>query len=67
MSHASPHLLAVEFPADADADGAFDQPADVESSTGCRQWSSLKRSSSPPPPREDDRERAKSLPAYGCL
>ncbi|XP_070841371.1 F-actin-uncapping protein LRRC16A [Chaetodon trifascialis] len=52
----------VEFPADGDA---FEPPgAAVEPGDGGRQWSSLKSSSSPAAAREDDRERAKSLPAY---
>ncbi|XP_035536785.1 F-actin-uncapping protein LRRC16A [Morone saxatilis] len=52
----------VEFPVDGDA---FEPPSDgVEPGIGGRPWSSLKRSASPPAAREDDRERAKSLPAY---
>lgn len=60
-----PPLPADEFPADGDA---FEPPgAAVESGGGGggRQWSSLKGSTSLPAPREEDRERAKSLPAYG--
>ncbi|XP_072226044.1 F-actin-uncapping protein LRRC16A [Leuresthes tenuis] len=54
--------LDAEFMLDGDA---FDQPvAGTEPSIGSRQWSSLKGSSSPPPAREEDRQRAKSLPAY---
>ncbi|XP_028254971.1 F-actin-uncapping protein LRRC16A [Parambassis ranga] len=50
-------------PADSDA---FEPPgpAAAEPSGGSRQWSSLKRSSLPAAAREDERERAKSLPAY---
>ncbi|XP_042291207.1 F-actin-uncapping protein LRRC16A isoform X1 [Thunnus maccoyii] len=54
----------VEFPADADA---FESPGtEVEPAGGGggRQWSSLKGSTNLPSPREEDRERAKSLPAY---
>ncbi|XP_070777405.1 F-actin-uncapping protein LRRC16A [Enoplosus armatus] len=51
----------VEFPADGDA---FEPPsAAVEPAAGGRQWSSLKSSASPPAAKEDNRERAKSLPA----
>nr|XP_029136167.1 F-actin-uncapping protein LRRC16A-like isoform X1 [Labrus bergylta] len=54
--------LEVESPVDGDA---FEAPdAAVESGVGGRQWSSLKTSASPPAASEDDRERAKSLPAY---
>ncbi|XP_051247205.1 F-actin-uncapping protein LRRC16A [Dicentrarchus labrax] len=52
----------VEFPADGDA---FEPPSEgVDPGVSGRPWSSLKRSASPPAAREDDRERAKSLPAY---
>lgn len=45
---------------------AFEPPSPVvESGAGGRQWSSLKSSASPPAATEEDRERAKSLPAYG--
>ena len=45
---------------------AFEPPSPaVESGVGGRQWSSLKSSASPPAATEEDRERAKSLPAYG--
>ncbi|XP_037549192.1 F-actin-uncapping protein LRRC16A [Nematolebias whitei] len=54
--------IDVEFPADGDA---FEQPiSGTEPGSGSQKWSSLKRSSCPPLAREDDRERAKSLPAY---
>ncbi|XP_041664200.1 F-actin-uncapping protein LRRC16A isoform X2 [Cheilinus undulatus] len=54
--------LEVQSPVDGDA---FESPTvAVEPGVGGRQWSSLKRSASPPEEREDDRERAKSLPAY---
>ncbi|XP_034535157.1 F-actin-uncapping protein LRRC16A-like isoform X2 [Notolabrus celidotus] len=54
--------LEVESPVDGDA---FESPCDdVECDLGGRQWSSLKSSASPPAAMEDDRERAKSLPAY---
>lgn len=59
----SSSLAAVEFPADGDA---FEAPgAAVEPGVGGRQWSSLKSSTGPPDAREEDRERTKSLPAYG--
>ncbi|GLD59505.1 F-actin-uncapping protein LRRC16A-like protein [Lates japonicus] len=54
--------LDVEF---GDGGDAFDPPsAGAEPDVGGRQWSSLKSSASPPTVREEDRERAKSLPAY---
>ncbi|XP_062292366.1 LOW QUALITY PROTEIN: F-actin-uncapping protein LRRC16A-like [Scomber scombrus] len=53
--------LDADCPADGDA---FESPAAVgESSAGSRQYSSLKGSTSLPH-REEDREKAKSLPAY---
>ena len=56
---------AVEFPLDGDA---FETPgAAVEPGAGGRQWSSLKSSASPPSANEDERERTKSLPAYGSI
>lgn len=59
-------LPAVEFPADGDA---FEPPSPaVEPGAGGRQWSSLKSSASPAAAaREDNRERAKSLPACGAI
>ncbi|XP_023131099.1 F-actin-uncapping protein LRRC16A [Amphiprion ocellaris] len=53
--------LEAEFPADGDA---FEPPTAAGTEAGSRQWSSLKGSSSPPAAKEDERERAKSLPAY---
>lgn len=55
----------MEFPLDGDA---FETPgAAVEPGAGGRQWSSLKSSASPAAANEDDRERTKSLPAYGSI
>lgn len=49
-----------------DSGDAFDPPsAGSEPGASGRQWSSLKSSGSPPTAREEDRERTKSLPAYG--
>ncbi|CAJ1082838.1 F-actin-uncapping protein LRRC16A isoform X1 [Xyrichtys novacula] len=55
--------LEVESPLDGDA---FESPSAAgELGVGGRQWSSLKSSASPPAAAtEDERERAKSLPAY---
>ncbi|KAM6903853.1 F-actin-uncapping protein LRRC16A [Lycodopsis pacificus] len=51
-----------EFPVDGDA---FEPPGSpVEPGAGGRRWSSLKSSAGPPAESEDERERAKSLPAY---
>lgn len=51
-----------------DAGDAFDPPgADSEPGTMGRQWSSLKSSAATPAAREEDRERTKSLPAYGSI
>ncbi|KAM9737838.1 F-actin-uncapping protein LRRC16A [Menidia menidia] len=54
--------LDAEFSTDGDT---FDPlTTGTEPGSGGRQWSSLRGSHSPPPASEEDRERAKSLPAY---
>lgn len=49
-----------------DGGDAFEAPGSTPAGAGGgRQWSSLKNSASPPTAEEDERERTKSLPAYG--
>ncbi|KAM7373678.1 hypothetical protein PAMP_008513 [Pampus punctatissimus] len=57
--------LDAEFNADGDAFEPSSAAVELSGGGGGgRQWSSLKGSVSHPAPKEEDRERAKSLPAY---